>query len=355
MTLQSRLAFVAFLAGLSRGAAAQGSAQTAGVPFADGIRAYQDLRFEQAAALLRRDLARVSPATASVAERTQGLAYLGAADLFRGQRDSAVAVFRRLVRLDPRYRPAALLFPRTVTNVFDSVKVETRTILVVTPPDTEFSAGAGAYRFWVVSSGFQSVEVSLRYQDGGPFRTLYVGPIGDSLRVQWDGLDAAAQPPSVKRVLLRVTSRAPTGELAGIVQQPLDVHLVHPDTLAWPRPPADSLFLPERAGSGPAQRAILGGVLLGGLIAALPTVVGGDPPSGPRFAVAGTVGVAAMLGSVLHRPGRLLPANIATNQKRRDQWQRYLAGVKADNARRRDDIHVAVRAGEATAMLPSGR
>src|SRR5213595_808067 len=131
-------------------AAAQGAAQAAGSPFAEGIRAYQNLDFDQAAALLWRDLARATGATASASERAQGLVYLGAADLFRGRRDSAVAVFRRLVQLDPRYRPDRLVFPPEVTSVFDNVRVQTKTVTVELPRDTTITLGPGAI---VVSRG----------------------------------------------------------------------------------------------------------------------------------------------------------------------------------------------------------
>src|SRR6266516_2101301 len=204
MAVRSHVAWIGLIVCGWTAAAAQGAAQAAG-PFADGIRAYQNLDFDQAAALLRRAFARAS--SAAVSERAQGLLYLGAADLFRGRRDSAVAVFRRLVQLDPRYRPDRLVFPPEVTSVFDNVRVESRAVVLVAPPDTEISTGTGAFTFWVVASAFQTVEVTLRYQDGAPFRALYAGPMGDSLRVQWDGLDAAGQMPPVSRILLRVASR----------------------------------------------------------------------------------------------------------------------------------------------------
>jgi hypothetical protein len=228
-------------------------------------------------------------------------------------------------------------------------------VVLVTPPDTEISTGTGAFTFWVVASAFQTVEVTLRYQDGAPFRALYAGPMGDSLRVQWDGLDAAGQLPPVSRVLLRVASRAPTGELAGIVQMPIDLRVVHLDTLPWPKPPADSLFLPERSGGRPALRALLGGVLLAGTVAALPSVVGGDPPDRSRMAVAGAIGFAGALGYVLHRPGRPLAPNIEANQAVRVRWQQRVSAVKAENVRRREDLHLAIRAGEPTAIKPSTR
>ncbi|HEX9487310.1 MAG TPA: hypothetical protein VF976_09610 [Gemmatimonadales bacterium] len=329
------------------------AAQTATKPFAEGIRAYQSLDFEQAAALLRRDFA--AGAVVPPGERARGLVYLGAADLFRGRRDSALAVFRRLVRLDPRYRPDRLLFPPEVTGVFDSVRAETRAAVVVAPRDTAFAAGVGALALWIVGSAFQNVDVTLRYEDGAPFRALYAGPMGDSLRLQWDGLDAAAQLPSVRRVLLRVASRAPTGELAGILQLPIDLRIVRSDTVAWPPSPADSLLLPERSSSRPAVRALAGSLLLSGAVAALPLVVGGNPPSGPRLAVAGTVGLAGMLGYLLHRPGQPVLANIRANRALRDQWQQGVAAVKLANERRRNDVHLAVRTGEPSAIQPSAR
>ncbi|HKW40096.1 MAG TPA: hypothetical protein VJN39_02490 [Gemmatimonadales bacterium] len=333
-------------------------AQTAAVPFTDALRAYKDLDFDLAAGLLRRDLARLRASNAPLADQTKGLLYLGAADLFRGRRDSAVAVFRRLVMLDPRYRPDRMLFPPEVTSVFDSVRTRTKVVSIQVPRDTEVSAGSGgggAWSAWVFASSFQSVEVTLRYEDGAPFRFLYAGPIGDSLRVPWNGLDAADQLPPVNRVLLRVASRAPTGELTGILQLPLDLKVVRSDTVPWPPPLAKSQLLPERAGSGPATRALFGGLLVSGAVAALPAVVGGSHgSSGPRLAVVGAVEVAGLLGYILHRPGRPLAENVRANKARRDAWQRSVERVSADNARRRSDIRLSVHAGEVSAMQPRG-
>jgi hypothetical protein len=247
------------------------------------------------------------------------------------------------------------LFPPEVTGEFDSVRIETRAALVVVPRDTTIVPRVGALGLWVVGSAFQNVDVTLRYEDGAPFRVLYAGPMGDSLRLQWDGLDAAGQVPSVGRVVLRVASRAPTGELAGIVQLPINLRVIRPDTLAWPPPPADSLLLPERASNRPAVRALGGGLLLSAAVAALPAVVGGNPPSGPRLAVAGTVGLAGALGYLLHRPGQPVPGNIRANRALREQWQQRVAAVKVGNERRRNDVQLAVRTGEPSAIQPSAR
>ncbi len=58
-------------------AAGQGAPQAIVSPFAEGIRAYQNVDFDQAAAPLRRDLARATGSTATLSERAQGLVYLG--------------------------------------------------------------------------------------------------------------------------------------------------------------------------------------------------------------------------------------------------------------------------------------
>src|SRR5439155_68417 len=250
------------------------SAQSSDSLFATGVRAYKNLEFDLAAWLLRRDLAQLTAAGAPATERAAGLVYLGAADLFRGRRDSAAAVFRRLVQLDPRFRPDRLVFPPEVTSLFDGVRLQTKTVTVELPRDTTIVLGPGAFDIWLIASSFQNVDVTLRYADGAPFRALYAGPIGDSLKVQWDGLDAAGAPPPVNRVVLRVASRAPTGELAGIIQVPLDLRLSRPDTLPWPPAPADAQLLPERARSGAAKRSPLGGLLLSSALEALHAVGG---------------------------------------------------------------------------------
>ncbi len=350
-----RVAWLGGLTGALVAAPSALSAQSSDSLFAAGVRAYKTLEFDLAAWTLRRDLAKASAAGAPIAARAEGLVYLGAADLFRGRRDSATAVFRRLVMLDPRYRPSRLVFPPEVTSLFDGVRQQTKAVAIALPGDTTIVPGPGAFGIWIIASSFQLVDVTLRYEDGAPFRPLYSGPIGDSLNVQWDGLDAAGALPAINRVLLRVASRAPTGELAGIVQIPLDLRLARPDTLPLPPPPAAAQFLPERARGGAATRAVMGGALLSGVVALLPAVVGGtDTQSGPRMAVAGTIGVAGLVGFVLHRPGRPLPANVRANHALRDAWQQRVSTTTAENARRRRDVRVVVRANEPTAIQPRG-
>ena len=330
-------------------------AQAADSLLVTGVRAYKNLDFDLAALLLRRRAAQLTAANAPVAARAEGLVYLGAAELFRGRRDSAIAVFRRLVMLDPRYRPDRLVFPPEVTSVFEGVRLRTKTVAIVVPRDTEIPIQEGAVRAWLVASSFQTVSVTLLYENGTSFRPLYFGPIGDSLEVQWDGRDAAGQPVIVDRLLLRVASRAPTGELASLLQLPLDLQISRPDTAPWPAPLADSELRPERAAGGAATRALLGGLLLSAAVVSLPVAVGShDTPSGPRVAVASAVGVATALGYLLHRPSRSLPENIRANDAVRDAWRRRVAAVQAENGRRRTDVRLRVHAGDPAAIEAAG-
>src|SRR5205823_13005729 len=157
------------------------AAQSADSLIVTGMRAYKNLDFDAATLLLRRGVGQLTAAKAPVAQRAQGLVYLGAAELFRGRRDSAVAVFRRLVVLDPRYRPDRLVFPPEVTSVFDAVRLRIKTVAIVVPRDTVIPVQDGAFRAWLVASSFQTVNVTLLYENGTSFRPLYFGPIGDSL------------------------------------------------------------------------------------------------------------------------------------------------------------------------------
>src|SRR5439155_17725485 len=131
----------------------------------------------------------------------------------RGQRDSAVAAFRHLVLLNPRYRPDELIFPPQVTNLFQEVRRATRAIAVAVPPVTELRTRLERFTARVLASSLADITVMLAQEDGTPVRQLYSGPVADSLVVTWDGLTAAGAPADNGRYVLRVMPRtaAPDG------------------------------------------------------------------------------------------------------------------------------------------------
>lgn len=318
-----------------------GAAQTAADLLSQGIRAYQGLDYEAAAGFLRRGLAAGGGVTPD-STRIQLLTYLGATEVFRGRRDSAASVFRRLILLDPRARPDELIFPPAVSNAYDAIRRITKTVLIVAPADTEIQLGDELYALRLYTSSYHDITVAVtRPADGGVVRALYRGPIADSLVVRWDGLDSAGTAPAVGRFALVVASRDPGGRVLRQVSQPIDTRLRVPDTLPLPAPLPDSALLPEHGPSGPGLRALGVGLGAGIVVAALPSVMAsGSSPSGGRFVVAGAVSLTGIYGFLTQRPGRPIAANITVNQARRAAWQRQREAIVQENITRRRNLRL---------------
>ena len=315
---------------------------------ARGVRAYQDLELDAAAGLLRRAL---EPGIDGLQadDRTRALTYLAAAERVRGRNDSALAAFRRLIVLNPRHRPDPLLFPPEVTTLFERVRRELKLVSVTLPRDTQVAWLNGQLTMRLLASSPHQVRVRVASDDGRLLRTLYVGPIGDSIAARWDMRDSAGGTP-VGRVWLTVDSDG-RGGVAHVVRLPLDLDLSDTDTLAHPPSPLASELLPERTGRGTAARALAGGLLLGAAVVALPAVVSSDgSPSSGRFAVAGALSIAGIVGYLAQPPGRPIPGNAAINQARRAEWQRRAAAVTRENQERLQRARIRVLAGSAVVI-----
>jgi len=103
---------------------------------ARGERAYRDLEFDVAATTLRRVLAPPLAAALDDSARARALTYLGAAEHYRGQPDSARAVFRRLIEFAPDAQPDTLVFPPEVTELYHAVRSSMTVVAVRPRPDT---------------------------------------------------------------------------------------------------------------------------------------------------------------------------------------------------------------------------
>ena len=68
---------------------------------------------------------------------------------------------------------------------------------------------------------------------------------------------------------------------------------------------------------------------------------------GVRVGVAGAVGVAGVVGLTRATTPRPLPENIDYNRRQREQWQREVDRVTAENASRRAAARLQIRAGVA--------
>jgi hypothetical protein len=136
-----------------------------------------------------------------------------------------------------------------------------------------------------------------------------------------------------------------------MLKVPLDISVMRPDTFALPRPPADSLFLPERTGAGPAVRSLLGGVGLGIVATTLPmALANGAKPSPARFVVGGAVTLVGIGGFIARRAGLPIERNIESNRERRGAWAAQVDSLTRQNAARRADVRVSIRAGVPTTV-----
>ena len=329
-------------------------AQTAADVLAQGVRAYEDLELDGAAGLLRRALAFQGAAALAPAATARALIYLTATELFRERRDPALAAARRLVVLDPRFRPDPLAFPPQVLAHHDEVRRATPAVIGYAPADTAIRAGTGELVVRLYASTFHDVAATLVAQDGRVVRTLYAGPIGDSLDLRWNGLDSTgARPPPDGRYALTVTSLDRQRRVVRILRLPLELTRPRVDTLPHPAPPADSLLRPERQPFGPALRAFAPGALAGAAIVVLPSVVASrEDATSARFVIGGTVTIAGLVAFLSHHPGRPMPANAAHNHALREAWRREVADVIRRNAERVREVRVGIRGGAPVVLTP---
>lgn len=324
------------------------SAQSAGSLLGQGIRAYQALEYDAAAALLRQGLLQQPPLALADTQRARALSYLAATELFRGRRGAAAAAFRDLIELDPRAGPDSLIFPPQVTNLFQDVRRTTKVVRLEVPPVTELHARLEWLTARVLASSLEHVTVALVRNDGTPVRTLYNGPVADSLLVKWDGLTTAGTPPAEGRYVLRVTPHTAAAEGAHPIEAALDITQQPPDTLAWPAPPTGPSLLPERASPRPALQSLAAGVLAGASVAVLPGLVArGASGTDARFIVATAVSVSGLVGFLSQHPGRPIDANVRANAAAREAWQRRVDAVRAENGNRRTSAKLLIRAGPA--------
>jgi hypothetical protein len=331
------LACACALAGAAR-------AQTPAQQVALGIRAYRDLDYDSAAAILGAVLVKPGAALAD-SDRVRGLVYLGASELYGEHRDSAAAVFGQLLRLDPRYRIDQLVFPPEVTGLFQQVKLLTRAVAVSVPPVTELAGGA-VLPIWLYATTGHAVDVAVLNPNGVPLRTLYQGSVGDSLLVRWDGRGADGNPPDSGRYVLQVDSRGGDGRVVRSLALSLNLARARRDTLPLPGSLPDSLFMPEYAPGGSGLRALATGLAAAVAVTVLPSIVAGrSGPSGDRFLVAGGLSVAGILGLLAQRRPQPISENIAANRALRLSWQRQADSVRTANVARRQEVVLVIRPG----------
>jgi hypothetical protein len=328
------------MAGVSRT-----SAQSADDLMRQGVDAYRSLEYAAATALLRRALAVQGERALADSARAEAGIYLGASELFRGENALARNAFRLALMADPRRRPDPLIFPPEVANAFEAVRQASAYVRMIAPADTTIRLHTDRYPIRLYSSTLHDIDVHVLHEDGWVVSVLYEGPINDSLDVQWDGMDTNDTSPVTGDVTLRVTSRPTQGD-PHTLRMPLSVRRLDADTAVLPPPPTDTLMVRGQPRLLPAVAALAAGLVTGAAAAVLPTIVAEDGRGGDRrFIVAGTLGMAGVIGFFARRESGVSTDNAETNQRTRAEWQRAVAAVRAQNAERRRDVRLRIEAG----------
>jgi hypothetical protein len=320
-------------------------AQIAPSPLADAIAAYNDLDFDAAATQFRDALAGTGPQRLADLQRVQALMYLGATELFRNRRPAASEAFQQLLISQPRYRPDPVIFPPEIIAGFQEARIGVRATEVAITQGAEFEVPTERLPIMVYAASLHDIRVRITTSLGAPERVVYEGVIGDSLQIGWDGRDASDRPAAPGRYLLRIASRAPTGNTERETQVPLELEHLPPDTLAWPDPPRAADLLPETEVRANGARQFLTGLLGAGVAAGLPALAGAQSTSTLRFIVGGAITGAGIVGMATAARPRPIPANIAANAVTRTAWQGELRRVQAENAERRRVVQVRVQVG----------
>jgi FlgD Ig-like domain len=341
-----RVALWVAVAALCAAPARPARAQSADELLTQGIAAYQQLQFDAAAQLLARSLGPDLRGTLSDARRLEGLTYLAASQLFSNHQESASATLREILLTDPRYEPDSLLFPPPVRSAFAQVRDSVKVVILHLPAQSTLLVGRDTLPAHVYASSLHQVTAVVDREDGALVRSLYQGPILDSLTLWWDGRDAHGAPVAPGSYRLTVVSRGQGGQPLRSVMVPLDITASHADTIAYAAQPPDSLFLPQRTSATPGLAALGVGLLGAGLTAILPQAVGaGSDGSARRFLVAAAVGLAGIVGLRHRGLGRPIPANVAANAIRRDVWRRQIEDVQQANRVSRAGSELHIQAG----------
>ena len=313
--------------------APRGQAQTPEELVARGMAAFTQLDFDAATGLLRSAFAAGAASVLDPGQHAEVLTTLGAAEVFRGDLNGARDAFHQLVLAFPFYEVDELVFPPEVTSLFARVKQSTPVVQLAAPTGEQVVAvGQNSYEVTVTTNTHHEIDAVVTRGDGRLVQTLFTGPVGDRMVLRWDGRDTTGALIRTGPYVVSVRSGSGVNEWQRVAQLPLDVQVKVADTIPTPGPLPDSLLRPERRAKGPAYEALVGGVLSGVAIAVIPSAVASTSElEGARFAVAGAVGIAGIVGFFTQRPGRPIPANVAHNQSVYAAWQDSIAVIRELN------------------------
>lgn len=306
------------------------AAQDANVLLTEGLRAYQDLDFAAAVQLLRRSLDPADTGALTRPDRLRALMYLGAAHLFREDRDQAVVTFRHLLLADARYRPDSLVFPPKVTQVFGEVLQTTKAVALAAPPEVRFPAGEQGFLVRAYATSRQTIEAGVASARGRAIATLFRGEISDSVTLSWNGLDSAGRAVPAGAYQLVIASSLVPGRVLRRVSLPLAVSIPSVDTVPWP--PA-----PQAGRSGWDLRFLIPGAALGAALA-VPAALGAGGAQGFRIAAGVSVTTAGIIA------GR--PRASAPDRQAEAEWRTGVRAARQENQHRRARPEMVIQSGK---------
>jgi len=328
-----RIIFVMIsLAACARPAMAQ---RAAGEVLSRAVILYEELQLERAVVLLR-EVTSPSNAAATMAERVQAMKYLGATFSLLGQRDSAVAYFRRMLERDPFMDLDPAVFTAQERQRFAQALRETFVVGVKTLSDTGFLPGQGRVSLRFVTTQHARVQAVVRRPgEAEPMATFRWTAEGAS-ESPWDGLDQHGARLSAGRYQLDVSATATRDSATDTVTLRFDVNYDH-------EPLEDSLaldprsLLPERRPPSIARSQLAAGLALASFAIAVPSLIGHGELNGTRrhaVVMASVTASGGIASFFFLRRGSGIPANVLENARRREQHLRENREIRERNAAR---------------------
>jgi hypothetical protein len=182
-----------------------------------GVFAYEQAQFDAAALAMRRALGARGADSLTASRRLAALAYLGAAEFSRNNRDSATAAFRALISEAPHRALDSYGFSSSVTDFYAGIRRSLSGL-------ARLQEGDRGYVVTLLAITPHYVTVEVLRDDGRRVASLYDGHSADSLSVTWDrrGNDGVVAPPGHYQIV--VTARAADGRVLNVARFSVTTH-----------------------------------------------------------------------------------------------------------------------------------
>ena len=301
-----------------------------------GIQAYRELEMESAGWLLRQALASDQ---LDASQRIAALTYLGAAELYRDRRDSALSAYAQLIRQEPYHELDPLVFGPDVQAIFGEARRRTP-VVEVAATRTSFAPGANGLPVRLRVNTPHVVVVTAEAVNGTVLDTLFRERVRDRATAHWDASGPPGVRPPVGGFVLGIASLDGRGRVSRRVTLPVHVTRSPESPLAVPDPPT---LLPETQPAGPAYTR-LGFGIAAAAAAYLITPAFTDSKA-PQIALTAAFAAAGLIGFWEVRPGKPLPKNVVANEVAREAWEARVGRVQQENRHRADGGTVTIEVG----------